>query len=148
MTKQQLKDCCEAEFENIDVVVSELFSIVEVKKSEYSIPELAAIATFIHNFYNGCENILKRVLSFRQIEIKEVPTWHKDLLKTSQDLGIISSELCSTLSNHLSFRHFFVHVYSFNLKWEDLKILIDSLKDTLETFRQAVLCYIDRMDLN
>lgn len=32
MTKQQLKDCCEAEFENIDVVVSELFSVVEVKK--------------------------------------------------------------------------------------------------------------------
>lgn len=83
MTKQRLKDYCEAEFENIDVV-----------------------------------------------------------------LGIISSELCSTLSNHLSFRHFFVHVYSFNLKWEDLKVLIDSLKDTLETFRQAVLCYIDRMDLN
>jgi hypothetical protein len=81
MPKHQLKEYCEAEFENIDIVVFELFSIVKTAKSEYSTAELAAIATFIHNCYNGIENILKRILSFNQIEMKEAPTWHKDLLK-------------------------------------------------------------------
>ena len=44
MPKHQLKEYCEAEFENIDTVVFELFSIVKTAKSEYSTAELAAIA--------------------------------------------------------------------------------------------------------
>lgn len=87
MLKHQLREYCEAEFENIDTVVFELFSIAKTEKSEYSTAELAAIATFTHNCYNGIENILKRILSFNQIEMKETPTWHKDLLKTSLDIG-------------------------------------------------------------
>lgn len=59
-----------AQIENIDTVVAELFSVVNAEKLEYSIVELAAIATFLHNFYNGIENILKRVLAFKQLEIK------------------------------------------------------------------------------
>ncbi len=50
MTDQQLKDYCEAEFENIDKVVMELVSVVKEKADEFSTIELAAIGTFIHNF--------------------------------------------------------------------------------------------------
>ena len=99
MTKHQLKEYCEAEFENIDAVTSELFSVVKTEKSEYSTPELAAIATFIHNCYNGVENVLKRALSFNQIEMKDTPTWHKDLLKTSLDIGIVTNDLYNTYSH-------------------------------------------------
>ncbi len=53
MKREQLKEYCDAEFENIDAVSIELFSVVKNKKSKYSTAELAAIATFIHNFYNG-----------------------------------------------------------------------------------------------
>ena len=38
MIKHQLKEYCEAEFENIDAVTSELFSVVKTEKSEYSTP--------------------------------------------------------------------------------------------------------------
>lgn len=62
MESHRLKEYCEAEFENIDTVVSELFSVVRAKESGYALAELAAIATFIHNFYNGIENILKKPL--------------------------------------------------------------------------------------
>ncbi|MEW6455470.1 MAG: hypothetical protein AB1410_01980 [Acidobacteriota bacterium] len=145
MTKQLLKEYCEAEFENIDAVVSELFSFLSTGKSEYSIPDLAAIATFIHNFYNGIENILKRVVSFKQLEIKDSPSWHKDLLKAASDAGIISNELYNTLSNYLSFRHFFVHAYSFTLRWEELKPLIDELEETLKRFKYVIYIYIDNL---
>jgi hypothetical protein len=90
MTRHQIKGYCEAEFENINAVTSELFSIIKTEKTEYSIAELAAIGTFIHNCYNGIENILKRVLVSGKIKIKDTPTWHKDLLKTSLDMGVIS----------------------------------------------------------
>lgn len=144
MTRQQLKEYCEAEFENINVVVSELFSVVKAKESGYSIAELAAIATFIHNFYNGIENILKRVLYFRQIILRETPTWHKDLLKASLDEGIIPADLYNILSNYLSFRHFFVHAYSFNLRWKELKPLVDGLDKALRKFKSAIYSYIDK----
>ena len=146
MLKHQLREYCEAEFENIDTVVFQLFSIVKTEKSEYSTAELAAIATFIHNCYNGVENILKRILSFNQIEMKETPTWHKDLLKTSLDIGIITDNLYSSLSDYLSFRHFFVHAYSFTLKWDELKPLVEDLEKTLKRFRSAIYSFIDKHD--
>jgi hypothetical protein len=37
MQKRQLREYCEAEFENIDTVLFQLFLIVKTEKSEYSI---------------------------------------------------------------------------------------------------------------
>ncbi|MBU0765595.1 MAG: hypothetical protein KJ607_12240 [Bacteroidetes bacterium] len=143
MTKQQLKEYCEAEFENIDIVLSEFYTVINTEKSGYSVSELAALATFIHNFYNGIENTLKRILLFKQIEIKNTSTWHKDLLKNSSDIGIITEELYITLSNYLSFRHFFVHSYSFSLTWQELRPLAESVESTLKIFRSLINQYIE-----
>lgn len=144
MTSQRLKEYCEAEFENISTVTSELFSVVEAGKSDYSVAELAAMATFIHNCYNGVENILKRVLSFRNIEMKDTPTWHKDILKSSLDIEVISIDLYNILTNYLSFRHFFVHAYSFALKWDDMKPLVEGIEETLIKFESAINDHINK----
>ncbi len=144
MTKDQLSKYCDAEFENIETVNAELWSVVESGKSEYSIAELAAIATFLHNIYNGVENILKRVLRANQVKVEDSPTWHKDMLKTSSDIEIISNDLYVDLSDYLSFRHFFVHAYSFTLKWEELKPLVDRLEGVLNKFKSAIYKYINK----
>ncbi len=144
MTNDQLREYCDAEFENIDTVKAELWSVIRPEKSEYSIAELAAIATFIHNIYNCIENILKRVFRANQIKIEDTPTWHKDLLKTASDIGIIPNDLYITLSDYLSFRHFFVHTYSFRLKWEELKPLVDGLGGMLNRFKSAIYHYIEK----
>ena len=44
MRKEQLKEYCEAEFENIEAVLAELTSLMLAGKPEYSTPELAALA--------------------------------------------------------------------------------------------------------
>lgn len=142
MPGQKLKEYCEAEFENIDTVVAELHSVVRLEKG-YSTAELAAIATFIHNCYNSFENILKRVLSLKNIKTKDASTWHKDLLKAALDEGIISNDLYETLSNYLSFRHFFVHAYSFNIRWDELKPLVDNLPGTLKEFKTKIYAYLE-----
>ncbi|MEK6692929.1 MAG: hypothetical protein AABY44_05830 [Nitrospirota bacterium] len=146
MTKKQLREYCEAEFENIDSVLSELAFVIKPKKQKYSIADLAATATFIHNCYNGIENVLKRILVYLNIDTKETPTWHKDLLKISFDRKIISERLYNALSNYLSFRHFFVHAYSFTLRWEELKPLVNSLESTLIEFKTAIDKYINNLD--
>jgi uncharacterized protein YutE (UPF0331/DUF86 family) len=142
MTNLQLKEYCDAEFENINKVVSEVASIMQLKEEGFTIVELAAMATFLHNFYNGIENILKRTLLSKEIEIPDTPTWHKDLLKTSSDLGIITPDLYQQLSNYLSFRHFFIHTYSFTLNWEHMKPLVESIDVILKRFKQKIYDYI------
>ena len=109
---------------------------------EYSTPELAAVAVFLHNIYNGIENILKRVLFSENMAISNTQTWHKDMLRTSFEKGIIDEGLYNSLSEYLAFRHFFVHSYSFNINWEALSPLIGNLKDTLKTFKSSILRYL------
>jgi uncharacterized protein YutE (UPF0331/DUF86 family) len=144
MTREQLKDQCDAEFENIQAVLDELSAVVRSEKSTYTIVELAAIAAFLHNSYNGIENILKRILYYKDVKLHPGATWHKDLLKAAAKAGIISSELHDTLSGYLSFRHFFVHAYTFTLQWDEIKPLIERIDDTLKTFKASVYEYIEK----
>ena len=146
MTREQLKDQCEAEFENIQTIRNELFFVVQSGKTTYTVAELAAIGTFLHNTYNGIENILKRILYYKQVELKTDATWHKDLLKAATDAGIISKELYATLANYLSFRHFFVHAYSFTLRWEEIKPLVETINKTVESFRASAFTYIENSE--
>lgn len=88
------------------------------------------------------ENILKRILYFKNVKLRTDATWHKDLLKQAADIGIMSNKLHTTLSDYLSFRHFFVHAYSFTLIWEELKPLADRIDETVVEFRTAVISYI------
>ncbi len=141
MTKEELKEYCNAEFKNIDRVIEELFSIVSPDKS-YTIAEIAAIATFMLNAYNGIENILKEMLLFDKLEVKDSPTWHEEVIKKAAELGILPPDLYQNLSTHLSFRRFFVHTYIFNMKLEELKMLVDGIKGIIARFKSEVDEYI------
>ncbi len=145
MNKKRLKEYCDVEFENISMVLNELFSVLDENKSEYSKAELAAIATFLHNYYSGTENIIKRVLQFENCKIKNSATWHKDLLKICFEKGIIAEELFHSLLSFLSFRHYFVHSYSFNLRWEELKPLVNTVKETNKNISFSIYNWIDNL---
>lgn len=58
-----------AEKENVEIALSNL--------------KYAAIGTFLHNVYNGIENILKQIINAKDVEIPRSDTWHKDLLNLS-----------------------------------------------------------------
>jgi hypothetical protein len=66
----------------IDAEKEQIYQTLEALEEALSrqartIIELAAIATFLHNFYNGVENLLKRVLKFKKVPIPNSATWHK-----------------------------------------------------------------------
>ncbi|MBI4669093.1 MAG: hypothetical protein HY747_07880 [Elusimicrobia bacterium] len=142
MTKEQLKLYCEAEFENIEKVLLQINAVVKPEK-EYSAVDLAAIATFIHNVYNGIENILKRILVYEGLAPKDSAVWHKDLLKESLAKGVIPDSLYGSLLEYLSFRHFFVHSYVFVLKWDSLKPLVKNIGKVFETFKHSAQSRIE-----
>lgn len=102
-----------AEKENVEIALENL-KLANSRK-EKTVIELAAMGTFLHNIYNGIENILKRVVVASNVEIPSSVTWHKDLLNLSLSVGIISGKTCDELYKYLTFRHFFIHAYGFML---------------------------------
>ena len=87
------------------------FLNIALEKPKKSVIELSAMASFLHHAYTGMENILKRILSFRQIDIPRTLSSHKDLLTLAVDKYIISQKLSDKLDKYRGFRHFFVHSY-------------------------------------
>lgn len=111
-----------AEKENVEITLNNLK--YAMSKNEKSVIELAAIGTFLHNIYNGMENILKRIIVAKNVEISKSGTWHKDLLNLSASMGVISEKLSDELYEYLTFRHFFVHAYGFMLEEAHLDDLV------------------------
>ena len=109
----ELPESILAEQENVEAALGNLRQALSADRK--SVIELAATATFVHNIYNGIENILKQVSLSRSLAVPKSDTWHQDLLKQSTAAGFISSELAQELKDYLGFRHFFVHGYGFML---------------------------------
>ncbi len=135
-----LTDKVAAEIENISTVLTELDKIAE--KKDKSIIELSGIATFIHNFYTGVENIIKQILISKNIIIPTSSSWHKELLELAFKNEIITDTTESELGKFLVFRHFFVHSYSIMLDEEEMKPLFISASDVFNRFKIEIEKFI------
>lgn len=128
-----IKDMVEAELENIEKVISEF---PESKNLPYlSMLELAGVATLLHNYYNGIENIFKQILKHDNITLPSGGSWHKDLLNLAENNEIISSETKQRLIGYLAFRHFFSHAYALDLYSTKMEPLVESLKVCYSAFK-------------
>ena len=121
-----------AESQNIEKAINNLKDAINRK--EKTTIELAAIATFLHNIYNGIENILKQLLKAKGIDIPKSQMWHKELLETSVNTGVISKGLSDELYEYLTFRHFFVHAYGFMLEEIQVEGLANNIPDVCRKF--------------
>ena len=128
----EIPDEIPAEKEQIEIVVFHLKSVLIL--SDKSVIELAAIGAFIHNFYNGSENILKQTFKLNGITFQKLPNWHKALINKAVAENIITDKLANILFEFLSFRHYFVHGYGHMLKEEQLLALAGNLTDIWNDF--------------
>ncbi len=142
MTKEELKEYCDAEFKNIDRVMRELFSVYSPEKSEYTLTEQAATAAFIVNIYSGVENILKQMLIFDKLDIKDSSEWHEKVLKKAAELAILPRDLYQIFLKYLTFRNSFVYSYVFDINLDELKILVSAIRDVLAKFKSEVDEYV------
>lgn len=134
--KKSLIENYRAEIENIEQIIKIFRDIEDIRKLK--ILELAGLGVYIHNFYNGLENILKRVLLSKGIRVKEGPFWHKDLLQTVLKKGIIDDRLYKMLLDYHVFRHYFVHGYAFRLEAEKLYNLVENVEVVYKKFKEMV----------
>jgi hypothetical protein len=103
--------------------------IIKVSQSSPDFVEVSALASMLHSFYNGVENLFKRVAIEIDHDLPSGPYGHSELLDAmarpaATRPAVISEELRVTLKDYLNFRHIFRHTYSFNLQWAKMSHLV------------------------
>lgn len=82
MSAAELRAEADIEFEHLDRVVDELVSLRrDVGEREPTLRELVAGGAFLTQFYNGVENLLKRISKHEGVPLPEGPDWHVELFR-------------------------------------------------------------------
>ena len=130
-------------------VVDELLSIhKDVGSGEPSLRELMAAGAFLASFYNGVENILKRISVFNGQPIPSSPTWHFELFdrfveSSKSGLPVLfDDELAAVMDPYRRFRHIVRTTYGIELDWDKVIVGIDRIEPTFERFRNEVTHYL------
>jgi ribonuclease HepT-like protein len=140
------------EIQQIDQLLAVYADLVErVQQHPPDLVEITAIASVLHSFYNGLENIF---LSIAKGLDQEVPTgnqWHRDLLiymtrETANRGRVISTALAQKLADYLGFRHFYRHSYSFFLEWGKLQGLVTSLREVWTQVKDDLHAFLGRLN--
>ena len=109
--------------------------------------EALALAALLHSFYNGIENIFKRIT----VEIDKAPPagefWHQQVLDamtkvTDDRKAVISLALRNRLKEYLQFRHVFRHAYAFQLQWERMSPLALGCRETLRQVESEIAAFL------
>jgi hypothetical protein len=126
--------------------------IERANKTDLDLIEVTALASVLHSFYNGLENIF---LSIAKGIDNDVPTGaqsHRDLLtrmtqSTSGRVPVLTIETAHQLADYLGFRHFFRHSYSFFLDWHEMEKLVVSLPEVWSQTKADLQLFLKKLDL-
>lgn len=110
--------------------------------------EVSALATFLHSFYSGIENSLKRIAIEIDGGAPSGDAWHRQLLAgmandTDRRPAVLSRTLYETLGEYLAFRHFFRQAYSFHFDWPKMAHLVLRAERTMKLFETEVDAFLD-----
>ncbi|MBI4845981.1 MAG: hypothetical protein HY810_05865 [Candidatus Omnitrophica bacterium] len=102
-----------------------------------------AMGTYLMNFYNGIENILKRVSKEYYSVMPRGNNWHKELLILSYNapvgkIPIFEQAIAERIIPYKNFRHRFVSGYGFQLNGEKMLGLIDNAELLWEDIKKAI----------
>ncbi len=127
----------EQELQHLKEFQLELDSI----KDKKDVVSRRAKGSILHDFYNLCERIFKKIAVDINEGYDETSTWHRSLLyKMTIPLRgirppVISEELAAELDEYLAFRHLFRSIYGFELRSDR----IDQLAEKFEVVRKRFL---------
>jgi len=140
----------------ISQIENELISLEELRQEmrdvltqEDTIIFRRSIGSILHDFYNCCERIFRKIAIDINGGYVETEQWHKALLYRMtipiKDIrpAVVSEELAADLDEYLSFRHVFRNIYGFELKGERVTYLAGKFDRTAERFTEEIKKFLD-----
>jgi hypothetical protein len=138
----ELKKQIETERSQLHRILETHQSLLErCRKAKPTADELAALAAILHAFYNGVENIFKRIAVALDGGAPQGEFWHSELIErmatpSKKRPALLSEAMNERLQEYLDFRHVFRHAYTFDLKWSKMKHLVVECEAVLQTFEK------------
>lgn len=121
------------------------------RKTQPTADELAALAAILHAFYNGVENIFKRIAVALDGGSPQGEFWHSELIEkmaspAKKRPALLSDAMNEQLQEYLDFRHVFRHAYTFDLKWSKMKHLVVECEAVLEKFEKELETFLLKLE--
>ncbi|MBC8447526.1 MAG: hypothetical protein H8D78_07230 [Chloroflexi bacterium] len=152
MKPEELREEIAIELELMEATVQELLALQhDLVGREPTVREKTAAAAFLAQFYNGVENILKRISRFHAIPLPTGGTWHVDLFKRFcmppyEPLPALFNEsLASALAPFRRFRHVVYHGYGFELDWSRMHEGVESVESVFVQFKSTLSDYLQTL---
>jgi len=110
-----------------------------------------AMGVYLMNFYNGIENIIKRISKEYYLTIPKGESWHKELLQLTYNppntkIPLFTKEIIAKLHSYRSFRHRFISGYGFQLKAEKMVELIENVRPLWEEIKNALIIFWEQIE--
>ena len=131
-----VRDQLRSEILQIEDLFAEFSELLDKSaRTEPSMVERAALGSVLHSFYTGLEGIFLTVAKRVDEQVPSGDRWHRNLLNqvaaaTERRTALISKETKESLQTYLAFRHFFRQAYTYVLRWEDMRALVNGLAST------------------
>lgn len=152
MKSADLREEINIEIDLIENILKELSSLCDdLADRKPTTREKAAAAAFLSQFYNGIENILKRISKFHSVSLPVGDTWHMDLFKRfcvpalAPLPELFDESLASSLSPYRRFRHVVFHSYGFQLEWERMKEGIEKAEGVFAKLKANISNYLQSL---
>ncbi len=132
------------ELENLERIVK---AVQRPLKRMRRPPRGGRIITFgkhVHDFYGGVERIFERIEKRTEMPIPTGENWHTLLLQqmerefAGKRPAVVDHALALRLHRYLRFRHLFRHTYGYELVWDELRPLVESLPEVFDGFKKSV----------
>jgi predicted nucleotidyltransferase len=147
-----LKIRIEDELKSVDGTIQ---TITDLLKQKDTIPEMAlipALASYIADFYSGCERISERVAVYLDGGLPKSQDWHQELLKQVAEPGgnnrppLWSGALLLELDEYRKFRHLERHIYKIELKPDRVITLAENIEPVFSKIRSTINIFFNWLE--
>ena len=152
MNADELRAEVAYDLENMQRVVDELQALRrDIGSREPTLREQVAAGAFLASFYNGVENILKRISAHNDRPAPEGAKWHVELFDRFTEPpasglpALFDAALAAAMDPYRRFRHIARAAYGLELDWGKVSIGIDRVVPTFAQFQAAVHHYLDTL---
>ena len=115
---------------------------------EPTVREKTAAAAFLAQFYNGIENILKRICYYYDVPLPVGDAWHVELFQhfVSPSFAnlppLFDDELAGNIAPYRRFRHVVFHSYGFQLDWGRMVDGVQGIQAVFAEFETSIATFL------